>query len=100
MEYGFTIANNPYDFLRVKNVQITDFTSTKFKFYEANLDKLNLKDTITADLKIISLHRDVLKMLRSNISNTNLKTEINVLNLYLEWLKKLEMEFETTIEFD
>lgn len=100
MEYGFTIANNPYDFLRVKNVQIADFTSTKSKFYEANLEKLNLKDTITADLKIISLHRDVLKMLRSNISNANLKTEINVLNLYLEWLKKLEMEFETTIEFD
>ena len=100
MEYGFTIANNPYDFLRVKNVQIADLTSKKSKFYEANLEKLNLKDTITADLKIISLHRDVLKMLRSNISNANLKTEINVLNLYLEWLKKLEMEFETTIEFD
>jgi len=100
VEYGFTIANNPYDFLRVKNVQIADFTSTKSKFYDSNLEKLNLKDTITADLKIISLHRDVLKMLRSNISNANLKTEINVLNLYLEWLKKLEMEFETTIEFD
>jgi hypothetical protein len=93
VEYGFTIADNPYDFLRVKNIKITDFTSAKSEFYESNLEKLNLKDTITADLKIISLHRDVLKMLRCNYSNPDLKTEITILNSYLEWLNKIEMEF-------
>jgi hypothetical protein len=66
VEYGFAIPNNCYDFYRVNNITIADFSETELPSYRANLEAINLKDTLRADLKIMGLHRDVLKMIRAN----------------------------------
>lgn len=66
IEYGFAIPNNCYDYYRVNNVQIGDFCDVEIPAYHSNLDALNLKESLRADLKIMGLHRDVLKMIRAN----------------------------------
>lgn len=95
VEYGFAIPNNCYDFFRVNNVTISDFELSQRPFFQHNLDALNLKDTLRADLKIMGLHRDVLKLIRANQEDTEsvLKTEITVLQLYYNWLTSLESNF-------
>ena len=67
VEYGFAIAHNQYDFLRVNNVQITDFCDQVSDTFQQRLDEYNLKACLRADLKIISLHRDILKLIRANL---------------------------------
>lgn len=57
---------NNYDYYRVNNVTIKDFSDYEIPSYRQNLEALNLKDTLRADLKIMGLHRDVLKMIRAN----------------------------------
>jgi len=66
VEYGFAIPMNNYDFYRVNNVTIADFCDTEIPTYRGNLETINLKYTLRADLKIMGLHRDVLKMIRAN----------------------------------
>ncbi len=81
VEYGFAIPNNCYDFYRVNNVTIQDFSANELPSYRKNLEELNLKDTLRADLKIMGLHRDVLKMIRANQPSLDdyLQKEIAVL---------------------
>lgn len=66
VEYGFTIANNRYDFVRVNNLKVEDICKYKHPLYDQRINELNLKSAIRADLKIIGLNRDVLKMIRCN----------------------------------
>lgn len=68
VEYGFALPNNPYDFFRVNNVTLQTFGLQPCAVFESRLKQLNLKETIRADLKDMGLHRDVLKLLRSNFT--------------------------------
>ncbi len=71
VEYGFAIPDNRYDFVRRSNLNVQSFygelmfvsPDVKAKFDE-NLAELALKSTLQADLKLMGLHRDVLKLLR------------------------------------
>ena len=67
VEYGFAIANNRYDFLRVCDLQVEEICKFRHPLYSERLAEHNLKPVIRADLKIIGLHRDVLRMIRCNI---------------------------------
>ena len=70
-EYGFAIPNNRYDFVRRSNLTLATFygdlmvvsPAVKARFEEKLLE-LGMKDTLQADLKLMGLHRDVLKLLR------------------------------------
>lgn len=92
VEYGFAVRFNEYDFFRVNNVQISDFTSEVSPNFDSNLK--SLKPVIRADLKQLTLHLDVLALIRANEAN-----EILVLTLYRQWVTTL-YKFETTIEED
>ena len=71
VEYGFAIPDNRYDFVRRSNLNLASFygelmsvsPDVKAKF-EQKLNENNLKDTLQADLKLMGLHRDVLRLLR------------------------------------
>ena len=72
VEYGFTIKSNRYDFVRVKDVCIEDFYAdwedqdeSLKSMYSQNMEKYWLKDRVRADLKLVSVHRDVLKLIRA-----------------------------------
>ena len=82
VEYGFTIANNRYDFLRFSNLKVEDICKFKHPLYEEKIAEHNLKLEIRADLKIIGLNRDVLRMIRCNTDGD----EIQVLKFYQNWL--------------
>lgn len=60
-----------------------------------------MKDKLRADLKLVALHRDVLKMLRANLQDGDkFKNELKVIKLYLEWIVQIESNYETSIDFD
>ena len=64
--YGFCLPRNRYDYFRVNGVTLKTFKSPERPEFRANLEALNLKEELRADLKINCVHRDVLKLLRAN----------------------------------
>ena len=101
VEYGFTILNNQYDFVRRKKITIETFLQTEpiqeevRQRYEERLALLNMKEELQLDLKINAVHRDALKMLRayelakSEVDNSEVSwnmIETKVLSKYGDWL--------------
>lgn len=81
IEYGFTIPDNRYDFVRIKDItkeqilqviknelsgkghdgQVVEDTESIMK----NLEKYKMKDRIRIDLKVSGVHRDLIRLIRA-----------------------------------
>ena len=75
--------------------------------FEEKLSELGLKDTLQADLKVMGLHRDVLKLLRCfeqakreiNGQNAAWHTlEKDILQRYLSWINREKVCYPTTLQ--
>ena len=99
VEYGFCIANNVYDFVRVKGIDVATFYP-KTKDNKAFISKVeaalsqnfNMKGSLQADLKESFLHRDVMRLIRQTIRVNEpgiapQECEVRVLKKYEEWVK-------------
>jgi hypothetical protein len=78
IEYGFTIPDNRYDFVRFTGLKVQDVMqacdeiglgSAKASADEAeiNLAALKMKSEIRVDLKFSGLHRDLLRLIRASL---------------------------------
>ena len=112
VEYGFTISNNQYDFLRRKKVTIETFHPTEQiqdeirERYKERLAHLNMKEVLQLDLKINAVHRDALKMLRAyelakcDVNDTEAswnKIEAEIVFKYGKWLETELLKYPTTL---
>ena len=112
VEYGFAIKNNKYDFVRHKNISISNFypelktepmNEEVALNYENELENLWLKPILQADLKSAAVHRDVLKLLRCYVKVKTLQSdwcevETEVILKYKEWIKSLIDSYSTTLD--
>ena len=87
IEYGFTVPDNRFDFVRIKDINIervkraandiglSDKVVLPIEDIKKNLAKYRMKDTIRVDLKLSGLHRDLLRLLRSCLLTTTDDTD-------------------------
>ena len=99
-DYGFCLPRNRYDYFRVNGVTLEAFKVTEQAEFRANLEALNLKPELRADLKINCVHRDVLKLLRANLASESLENECIILAQYKKWLSGLLDSYATSHEQD
>ena len=85
IEYGFTLLENRYDFVRFKKITLDDVLQTCDELglsdlkagkdeAEVNLGSYKLKSEIRVDLKLSGLHRDLLNLIRASLKPQS-KTE-------------------------
>ena len=103
VEYGFCIPDNPFDFVRLDNVSIETFKEgpAESSDFLLNLDIMNMKQVIRADLKHAGLNRDVLKLLRADCTpEPSLSAECHNLALYKKWIEDQIKTYPTTLDYD
>ena len=68
-----------------------------------------MKSTLQADLKLMGLHRDVLKLLRcfeeakneaADVTKSWHLTELEAVRLYMSWILKEKAKYPTSLEQD
>ncbi|CDW87774.1 UNKNOWN [Stylonychia lemnae] len=122
IEYGFTLPNNRYDFVRPELITIDSVVNlmnevhTDHQLYHTNLNefiirdtlrnKYKLKDKIRVDIKLSGLHRDLLRYLRCFFS-PNYKTnklsphqEVQTLELYKTMMQNRLDKYPSSIMED
>jgi hypothetical protein len=78
IEYGFTIPENRYDFVRMKKLTVNDIFKACDELglshakalpdeAEVNLATIKMNPEIRVDLKLSGLHRDLLRLIRCSL---------------------------------
>jgi hypothetical protein len=98
IEYGFTQADNRYDFVRFKGITIDKVVAkvrelgisvVELEESRRRLDEIKMKEILRCDLKLSGLHRDLLRLIRAALPNdltlsdgTKTASEVQVLRVY------------------